>query len=264
MLTLVYPAHRSLRNSEFISFAEYVVIVCNQNNPRALKIDGQLNSFVATFEELNRLFKIAQGNRLTGDVQAMDDRRDRALMGIRLYTESHLYHHQTELQQAAKLVLATYDKYGKSLHRLNYYAETGVVNSLTGDLATEPELVSAITTLRLKEWVDELATANRLFTELFIARSGTNAAKPDGNLENQRVVCIEQYDTLARHITAHSTLTPSAEYDKLIKELNDITEGYNALVAKRINNGGEAEIPDEVDENDPDAIPLAPDAPLTV
>lgn len=262
MLTLVSPAYRSLRNSEFISFAEYVVIVCNQNNPRALKIEEQLNGFVSTFGELNRLFKIAQGNKLTGEVQAMDDRRDRALIGIRMYAECHLFHYNTELRQASKLVLATYNKYGKSLHRLNYYAETGVINSLTGDFTTELELVSAIGTLGLKEWVEELSTANRLFTELFIARSGTNAAKPDGKLETQRLVCIEQYDTLARHITAHSTLTPSAEYEKLIKELNDIIEGYNALVAKRINNGGEDELPG--DENDPDAIPPAPDTPLSV
>lgn len=264
MLTLVYPAHHRLRNSEFIRYAKDVATVCNLNSPKTLKIEGQLNSFTNTFDELNRLFKIAQGNKLTAELQALDDRRDQALIGIRLYTESFLYRRNEDLTKAAELVLGAYDKYGKRLHRLNYYAETEVIEGLTTDLTTEPELVAAMRTLTVTEWVDELATANRLFNEMFIARSGTNAAKPDGNLEKQRLVCIEQYDNLARHISAHSTLTPSAEYNKLTKELNDITEGYNTLVAKRINNGGEEELPNQGDENDPDAIPPAPDTPPTV
>jgi Family of unknown function (DUF6261) len=263
MLTLVYPAHHRLRNSEFIRFAKDVATVCNLNNPPALKIEGQLNSFTATFDELNRLFKIAQGNKLTAELQALDDRRDQALIGIRLYAESFLYRRNADLVKAGEWVLGAYDKYGKRLHRLNYYAETEVVEGLTTDLTTEPELVAALKTLNLTEWVDELATANRLFNQMFIARSGTNAAKPDGNLENQRLVCIEQYEHLVRHITAHSTLTPSAEYNKLFKELNDITDGYNALVAKRINNGGEDELPIEGDENDPDAIPTVAEQVIT-
>lgn len=256
MLTLVYPAHHRLRNSEFIRFAKDVVTVCNQNDPPVLKIQDQVVQFGGTIDELKRLFKIAQGNVLTAELQAIDERRDKALIGIRLDAESKMYHYNPETVSAAQLVLAAYDKYGKGLHRLNYYAETEVVESLTDDFATEEKLAQALRFLNLNDWVAELDAANRLFNQTFIARSGSNAAKPDGNLLKQRAVCIEQYDVLARHIMAHHTLSPSKAYDKLVLELNDTIEGFNLLVAKRAATGEDmVELPNV---DDPDAIPAPP------
>jgi hypothetical protein len=262
MLTLIYPAHHRLRNSEFIRLAKDVATVCAQNDPTALKIKVQLEQFTATIDELNRLFKIAQANVLTAELQAIDERRDRALIGIRLDAEGKLYHYNPETVKAAQLVLAAYDKYGKNLYRLNYYAETEVVESLGGDFTTEPELANALRHLHLTEWAAELATANQLFHQTFIARTGSNAARPDGNLLQQRAVSIEQYDVLARHIVAHHTLSPSPAYDKLVRELNGTIEGYNLLVAKRTATGEDvAELPNE---GDPDAIPGIPAADAAV
>lgn len=256
MLTLLYPAHHRLRNSEFIRFAKDVVTVCTQNDPPVLKIKDQVGQFAGTIDELNRLFKIAQGNVLTAELQAIDERRDKALIGIRLDAESKLYHYSPETVKAAQLVLATYDKYGKSLHRLNYYAETEVVESLSGDFATEPELAAALRLLHLGEWAAELNAANQQFNQTFIARSGSNAARPDGNLVQQRAICFEQYEVLARHIVAHHTLSPSPAYDKLVLELNDTINGFNLLVAKRAATGEDlVELPNV---DDPDAIPAAP------
>jgi hypothetical protein len=85
---------------------------------------------------------------------------------------------------------------------------------------------------------------------------GQQCRPPRCNLAQQRAVCIEQYDVLARHIMAHHTLSPSKAYDKLVLELNDTINGFNLLVAKRAATGEDiVELPNV---DDPDAIPAPP------
>lgn len=252
MTSLVYPAHDRMRNSEFIRYVKDAVTIFNQNNPTALKISQQLTSLTNTFTELDTLFKVERGNVITADLEAMDERRDRALTGIRYHIESYAFHFDPEVVKAAQLATATFNKYGKNLPRLNYFEETEVIVSLVSDFEERTDLVTATQSLRLDTWLDELATANRQFNELYIARSTSNAARPSGNLLAQRAVCVAQYDELIRHIEAHRTLTPSAAYEKLVSELNDITNNYNQVVTNRRSSGNEAlevEIPEaSIDE----------------
>ncbi|MGB3585472.1 MAG: DUF6261 family protein, partial [Tunicatimonas sp.] len=50
----------------------------------------------------------------------------------------------------------------------------------------------------------------------------------------------EAYRTLVKHIEAHSTLTPSAEYTLFINHLNENIEHFNQIVERRrLDNIGE-------------------------
>jgi Family of unknown function (DUF6261) len=230
---------RSLRNSEFIRFNKDVLSICSNNNPVALGIPVQVAALQTATVPLDDLFVKERGNLITPELEALDARRDDALTGIRVFAEAQTYHYDPVIEAAGQQVLSAMDKYGRNLPRLNYIAETEVIDSLTDDFSTDADLVAATTTLNLQEWVKELSTANTLFNSRYLARNTNYAAQPGGNLQEQRNVTTDAYRVLADHITAHATITPSAVYTKLINEINTLVDQYNQLINNRSGSGEE-------------------------
>jgi Family of unknown function (DUF6261) len=261
MNVLEIPALRQMRNGLFIRYMKQVVSKCENNNADALLIRPQVNELAGCFPQFNEQFVLERQNALTADLQALDLRRDRAITGIRFHVESLLYHYSEDKVRAAHTLQKTIDKYGKNLARLPYNLETEVIESFVGDCAKNPALAAAVETLGLQEWVKELDSANAAFNQMFLNRSDSNAAQPPSKIPELRVVAMEKYRALANHIFARMVIAPSAAYNTLVDQLNDLTNDYNQLVNNR-NANNEDELPD--DENDPDAIPPAPDTPLSV
>jgi Family of unknown function (DUF6261) len=232
-MSITTPALGLYRNSEFIRYMKNVAFICSNNNPRLLKIDTQVAGLQAATTPLDDLFMMERGNLLTAELQALDARRDAAITGLRMAISAFSLHFDDSMKKAAETAAAGIDKYGNSLARLNYVAETEVIESLVADIAADAQLAAAIATLQLDSWVAELNTANQLFNTTYISRTGSYASKPDGSLTELRVVTAQAYNTLAAHITAHDTLTPSDGYTKLVGELNSLTEQYNKMVNNR-------------------------------
>jgi Family of unknown function (DUF6261) len=235
-MSITTPAYGLYRNSEFIRYMKNVFTICSNNNPKLLKIDAQADALMAATTPLDDLFMIDRGNLLTAELQAIDLRRDEAISGLRLVANAYSYHFDPAIKNAANVLAAAIDKYGAGLARLNYIAETEVIDSLIADIAADAQLAAAVTTLQLDSWITELKTANQLFDTTYINRTGSYASKPDGNLTELRLVTTKVYNELMAHITAHFTLTPSDAYTKLIGELNSLTEQYNRMVNSRGSN----------------------------
>jgi hypothetical protein len=242
MITVLIPALRQYHNSEYIRYVKDIVNVCEQNDAAALALQPQVTELAGTFTELDRLFAIERANVLTTDVQSLDERRDRALTGIRLYADSFAYHFMPEKAQASQVVVAGIDKYGKNLARLNYIAETEVIVSLADDFTTNAAMAAAMQTLNLQDWVDELKNANTAFNDQYINRSRSNAAQPDGDMTEVRQLVTEKYRALADNIFARMVISPSVKYDNLVKDLNEITAQYNLVITNRSSNG-DADLP---------------------
>lgn len=231
---------RTLRKSEFIRFNKDVLSIANKQNPAALGIATQVAALQASVNPLDDLFVKERGNLITPELQTLDARRDAALIGIRLSAEAATYHYDPELISASRQILLAFDKYGHNLTKLNYIAETEVIISLADDLNSDAELRTAVNALDLSDWVKELSAANTAFNERYLARNTDYATRPDGNFIIQRELVIDAWQQLAGHITAHATLTPSAAYTQLIKEINTLIDQYNQLINNR-SGGGEEE-----------------------
>jgi hypothetical protein len=232
-MSITTPALGLYRNSEFIRYMKNVIAICGNNNPRSLKIEAQVNGLQTATTPLDDLFMIERGNLLTVELQTLDARRDDAINGLRMAATAFAYHFDPVLKNAAIVLGAALDKYGTGLAKLNYIAETEVIESFVGDTSRDATLAAALTTLQLNSWVAELNEANQRFNTTYLSRTSSYASKPDGSLTELRVVTAKAYSDLVAHITAHFTLTPSDGYTKLIGELNSLSEQYNKMAANR-------------------------------
>jgi Family of unknown function (DUF6261) len=246
-MSITTPALGQYRNSEFIRYMKNVIAICGNNNPRTLKIEDQVNGLQAATTPLDDLFMIERGNLLTPELQALDARRDDAITGLRAAANAFAYHFDPVFKNAATVLAAAIDKYGTGLAKLNYVAETEVLESFVGDTSSDATLAAALSTLQLNSWVTELNEANQRFNTTYLSRTNSYASKPDGSLTELRVVTAKAYGDLVAHITAHFTLTPSDSYTKLIGELNSLSEQYNKMVVNRSSG----------DTTEPDAISVA-------
>lgn len=227
------PALRLFRNSEFIRYQKNVVKLCNKFNAPTLKITNQVTALSAAITQLDELFVVQRSHLTTGKLVNLDNRRDRAVVGLRMMAEGYTMHYNTVMAEAGQVLLAGIDKYGTRISRYNYMAETQVLESLADDCTRDAAMSAAVNTLGLTEWVAEMSDANTEFDDNYIDRTADYGDRPETNLGILRVNATEQYNTLVLHITAHATLDPQEGYIKIINSLNSLTEQYTKLINSR-------------------------------
>jgi len=145
--------------------------MCNENDPTNLQIEDQVTALSSRIEETAKYYAIDQGNILTEELELLYKKRDACVVGIRQMVEAQTRHCDETTQQAAKLIQKAFDKYGKGIERYNYRGQTETLTNLIADLKTDADLVAAVSTLNLGNWIDEMETLNNDFFDMYRART---------------------------------------------------------------------------------------------
>jgi hypothetical protein len=234
------------RNSEFLQYMKDVLELVNLQDVDTLQLTTQRDAMQAVTSQMDNLFQQEQSSGITQELIDLDTRRDRAFMGIKGLLETHQYHYEDAMQSAARSLLYNLNTYGTNIPRLNYQAETAVIDSMLSDWSTEPELATATTTLRMTDWIAELATANEVFNDRYLARISEAAANPAVSFTTIRDEGADTYRVLVAHIEAHATLGTNATHQSLVNEVSELASQYNQTVDFRSNTSSDdAPLPDE-------------------
>jgi hypothetical protein len=156
-----------LRLSESVQFYSDALTVCKNVNPAELNIQKPWSALDSSFALLNQSFKKDQASLLTGDLIAQDLRRDDAIICLRKLADSYTNHHDAAKQKAGNQLLMVIDKYGSGISRMNYQAETSVLEKLVADLQGNASYAAAVKLLGVDDTVAELKAANELFNKTY-------------------------------------------------------------------------------------------------
>lgn len=215
-----------LSNGEFVAFITDVVALFNRT-PQAT-LTPFLTPLADALTDLDKAYKIEQGNLLTKDIQALDKRRDEAIKGIRKVAGGFLHHFDEATRTAAELIIRSMNKYDKRIDKLNYQEETATVTSLLNDWINDTTLSDAITALNFQTWQQELAAANTAFGNTYLDRVEDNAIRELVPVSKQREGVTDLYKNLERKTTAYAEID-EATYGVLVKGLSRLIDKYNAL-----------------------------------
>lgn len=235
------PHFKKFRISELIQYLFDVTTVCTNADAEQLQISEQVSATLLVAQKLNSAFNSPQGSQISSEIIDLDLRRDNCLVGIRTCAEGLTYHFDETIRNAALAVLKSIDSYGSGLTRLNYQAETRVIESLSRDWKNDSKLASAMTILNMSVWTTELETANALFNARYLARVGEQAANTQEAASNMRKEAIGNYTELANHIEARDRLSKDGIYTSLMNKLDILTNKYNLLVDSRKSSSKEKE-----------------------
>jgi hypothetical protein len=231
MFSAIY--YKSLRNSEFIQFIRYVLEIVESNDPEVLKVKSQVDDLKALLDHLNLIYKPDLYNAITSELRTLDQRRDNAFIGIKTYLRSYKYYFEEPVRHAAKLLLDSLAGYGTRISRMNYQAESSVLESIIARWQNKPDLAAAIDALNLKSWVAEMKTANNLFNSRYLDRIKDDAKAPDIKVTDLRKEIIQSYRELISHIEAYATLSDETIYFDITKQINQLIGEYQHLIVAR-------------------------------
>lgn len=222
-----------LRIPESNQFFGDVLGVCKKADPVALNFQAQFLGLEESHQELNKSFKKQKASMRTAELALLDARRDDAIICLRKLVDGYTNHHDESKKVAGKLLKLTIDKYGRQISKMNYQAETSVLDNVVVDLEDGGEKAAAVTLLGVSDTVAEIKASNGLFSATFLDRVGEDAAKAMVASGELVMECRGKYELLAKHIEANATINPSGAYTSLINELNALIEKFNTLLAIR-------------------------------
>lgn len=224
----------NLRNDEHLQLMKDVGTLTLQNDPEALKIQAQYEALAMKNTELDALYKKQTASEFTKELEALDERRDRAIYGLQLVADGFQYHFEPTLSKAATRLSDNFKLYGDSIARQNLQSETNIINSIVSDFETQPDLADAIIALNLTAWKNELKTANSLFGTTYLKRTVEYSEVSKETLAGKRAEANQEYYKLRKHIEANATLNESVVgYTTLINQINALIDQYNLVVQKR-------------------------------
>ncbi len=128
------------------------------------------------------------------------------------------------------------NNYGTNIPRMNYQAETAVIDSMVADWETETTLSRAVTDVQLDAWVAELKTANAAFNARYLARISESAANPATSFYSMREQGMTTYRELIAHVQAHATLGSNVTHQELVNEFSVLARQYNQTVSLRLRS----------------------------
>lgn len=238
------------RNGLFIGFLTDLVSITDSFDMKLLRLEDVVDKLRQNTIALKELYVIPRKNGNTEKLEQLDVKRDLAMQGVQGVAEVYLKHYDDTFVNAAKNILIAIYKYDKRIDRLSYLLESENIRNLITEFETISSLKDAIAKLHLNDWVAELKTANNNFTAIFLTRNDELSEQPDQNLSSLRTPAIENFKNLEELLFAYNKITPKADYEKLIKKLDELKQKYDAL----LNTGGTAK-PDTPPTNTPPNTP---------
>ncbi len=225
------PYLKRYRNAEYLQYMTDFSDLLKKQDLDALQLTAKKAVLDPVINEIEAIFKQSQGSELTKEIIALDERRDRAIVGLRGVTDSYKYHYNGTVAQAATALNDNILTHGDTIQRLSYQEETAVLNSIIKDWETE--LKEAVMELGLSKWLAELKQSNTLFSAKYLERVGETASNPTINITELRIKATDAYRILVKHIEAYATLGGSDVYATLLNQIDILAGQYNQLVDNR-------------------------------
>ncbi|CAL2105567.1 conserved hypothetical protein [Tenacibaculum sp. 190524A02b] len=224
------------RNGEYLQYMKDILKLLDLKDLETLKLTNPTNTLREAVVAINDVFQQEKGSDITLEIKAFDDRRDKAITGLKTTVNGLSYHFDPVTANAAQSIVKNIELYGSNIARRSYQEETIILSSIVEDLETKAELIAAVTTLELASWVEELKIANEDCANKYIERVGEAAANPSANNPELKFDATLAYRSLLKHIVAHETLTDVVTYTSLLNEIDVLAKQYNQVVDNRTKN----------------------------
>ena len=226
---ILYFNLTKLRLMNFYQVMTNVQLFLSQEDLETLKLKDAAKVFDEKYKAFDAAVQPMRGDVDTKELNKLDERRDKALMGlyghVRVFTGFPEEAKATAAQQLQAVLL----KYDKAPQTKPLREETAIVSNVVSDLEVA-DAKAKLTLIGAEKWLDELKDANKKFEAAYNARTQRNMDLV-GQTKEKRIALDDEYRRLAHTINALATLGGETPYKRLMSSINaDIQQ---ALLAER-------------------------------
>lgn len=226
---ILYFNLTKLRLMNFYQVMTNVQLFLSQEDLETLKLKDAAKVFDEKYKAFDAAVQPMRGDVDTKELNKLDERRDKALIGlyghVRVFTGFPEEAKATAAQQLQAILL----KYDKAPQTKPLREETAIVSNVVSDLEVA-DAKAKLTLIGADKWLDELKDANKKFEAAYNARTQRNMDLV-GQTKEKRIALDGEYRHLVHTINALATLGGEAPYKRLMSSINaDIQQ---ALLAER-------------------------------
>ena len=226
---ILYFNLTKLRLMNFYQVMTNVQLFLSQEDLETLKLKDAAKVFDEKYKAFDAAVQPMRGDVDTKELNKLDERRDKALIGlyghVRVFTGFPEEAKATAAQQLQAILL----KYDKAPQTKPLREETAIVSNVVSDLEVA-DAKAKLTLIGAEKWLDELKDANKKCEAAYNARTQRNMDLV-GQTKEKRIALDGEYRRLAHTINALATLGGEAPYKRLMSSINaDIQQ---ALLAER-------------------------------
>ena len=171
----------------------------------------------------------------TRAVTEKDNVRDALLSRFFKYVTDYLKSPLDNEKSAAQTIEDTISRF-RGLVKYEMNKETGEIKSMIDSLRPQP-VANALLTLGLDSLVQKIEDANNDFISEMTARVDGEAKKSKLNTREQQSAARIAFDNVTKKINAIAILTPSADSDKCIDQINALIDAYDRTIS-HMRSGG--------------------------
>lgn len=205
------------------------------------KLIGDLSQLL---QKLQQAINKQRKNELTAEIRKADEERCLHFNTFVKGVEYYLTMTGTPRAEAAHLLEAVIEKYGKGLVRESDMVETVKIRSLIKDL-TETERAAALETLSMSETIDTLNSSNEYFDILYLKRANSDAEDDTPTLTSLRKEVANAFYLLVYLINFLNRKEPDA-YGGVAGDITEIIGNVMTVAkARQTRNSHEEENEEE-------------------
>jgi len=225
------------RHGEFLQYMLDFSELLNKKNVKALHLFNQKSALDAVLVKIEEICRQSRSNGTTNqEVVALDERRDRAVVGLKAITAAYTYHFDQDKVDAGFTLHDNIVGHHNYIQKLSYQEERVVLNNIITDWEEKKELKRAIKILELEQWHSELKEVNTGLSAKCQDESNGEVQYPSKHIVELRAEAIDLYRIVVNHIKAHITLGTSDAYQDMINQIDVLAGQYNQLVENRHAN----------------------------
>ncbi|PNE26490.1 hypothetical protein BHU11_06790 [Tannerella sp. oral taxon 808] len=218
-----------LRLMNFYQAMTNVQHFLSQEDLETLKLKDAAKLFDEKYKAFDAAVQPMRGNVDTSDLMKLDERRDKALVGLYGHVRIFTGFPEEAKATAAQQLLAILQKYDKSPQNKPLREETAIISNIVGDMEVA-EVKAKLTLIGADKWLDELKEANTKFEATYNVRTQRNMDLV-GQTKEKRLALDNEYRHLAHTINALAVLGGEGPYKHLMDSIN--ADVQQAILAER-------------------------------
>ena len=233
MIEIIKLRLQGLWNSEYPWVISLLITILEKFDAAAIRLGLSYERLAAFRPQLEQIIVQERADKESAELSELDQRRDTLYNVIYSVAKAFQRAPEGELSNHAHRVVTAFKKHGLNIATTNYTAETKRMNDLIADVSAQCEVMESLRNLSLLSLFDQMSNVNKKFEELFIKRNFKRGEAERIDIRTIRLECDKAVTKLWSAIEFNMTEYGVAEYEKLVKTINEMNSYYKKQLAAR-------------------------------
>ncbi|MCM1031494.1 MAG: DUF6261 family protein [Oscillibacter sp.] len=230
---------KALRNLEaFQIYSDLAAFLKQEEKAKEFEepLKGVCDTFYARLQDYDTALLPERRSPQTLELAQLDTQRDYVLRSFITNLKLYVGSPNAEQVQAAQVLLALVDKYGKNIPSMPYRQETAAITNLLQDMDLK-ENADLLKKLFAEHWVASLRTANTQFEQTMLSRTDTASESSSEKSKTARVAVHTAFEKLCEMINALAIVQGETAYIRIIDRINQLVLESQNVLARRQSRG---------------------------